>query len=54
VLRFYLPVCAVTVLATTLVMLTRRVPRWTGAVLVLLYFVFVTGGYLGWEDLLVP
>ena len=54
VLRFYLPVCAVTVLATTLVMLTRRVPRWAGAVLVMLYFVFVIGGYLGWEDLLVP
>ena len=49
VLRFYLPVCIVTVLATTLVMLTRKVPRWAGAVLVLLYFLFVFGGYLGWE-----
>ncbi|HXG09801.1 MAG TPA: sodium:calcium antiporter [Gemmataceae bacterium] len=54
VLRFHLPLCAVTVLATTLVMLTRRVPRWAGAILVLLYFAFVSGGYLGWEDLLAP
>jgi cation:H+ antiporter len=49
VLRFYLPVCIVTVLATTLVMLTRKVPRWAGVILVLLYFVFVIGGYLGRE-----
>ncbi|HMO12704.1 MAG TPA: hypothetical protein PKD64_12515 [Pirellulaceae bacterium] len=45
VLNFYLPVCSMTVLATTLFMLVRRVPRWAGAVLVLLYVVFVIGGY---------
>jgi cation:H+ antiporter len=47
VLHFFLPVCALTLLATTMVMLTREVPRWAGAVLLLLYLVFVLGGYLG-------
>jgi len=45
VLTFYLPVCGVTLLATTLFMLARKVPRWAGAVLVLLYVLFVIGGY---------
>jgi cation:H+ antiporter len=45
VLRFYLPVCGVAVLATTLFMLTRNVTRWAGAVLVLLYLVFAMGGF---------
>ena len=48
VLRFYLPLCVVTVLTTTGVMLTRRVSRPAGALLVLLYLAFVVGGYLGW------
>lgn len=45
VVYFYLPMVAVTVLVTTGIMLTGRVPRWGGAVLVLLYLVFVIGGY---------
>lgn len=46
VLRFYLPVALVTVVAISLFMSRRAVPRWAGAVLVLLYVVFVAGGYL--------
>jgi cation:H+ antiporter len=49
VVRFYLPVCGVAVLATTATMLTRKVPRWVGAVLVLLYLTFVIGGFIGGE-----
>jgi len=30
----------------SLFMLTRRVPRWAGGVLVALYLVFVVGGYV--------
>ncbi len=47
VLTFYLPVCGASVLATTLCLLARRVPRWAGAVLVALYLVFVIGGAVG-------
>lgn len=46
VLNFYLPVCLLTVAVVSLFMLTRRVPRWAGAILVALYVVFVVGGYL--------
>ncbi len=48
VLWFYLPVCLGTVVVLSLVMLTLRVPRWAGGVLVALYLVFVAGGYLGY------
>lgn len=52
VVQFYLPICGVTVLATTATMLTRKVPRWVGALLVLLYLTFVIGGYMGgWQAL---
>jgi cation:H+ antiporter len=51
VLRFFLPVCGLTVLAITPVMLTGQVPRWAGAILVLMYLLFVFGGYAGWEML---
>jgi hypothetical protein len=53
-MHFYLPVCAVTVVATTIIMLTKQVSRWAGAILVLLYVLFVVGGYLGWGIPLVP
>ena len=43
---FYLPVCAATVLMTSLVMATRRVPRWVGVALVATYLVFVGYGYI--------
>jgi cation:H+ antiporter len=46
VLQFYLPVTLVTVLFLSLVMLRKRVPRWAGAILVLLYLLFVAGGYV--------
>lgn len=45
VLGFYLPVCFVTVAAITAFMLRKRVPRMAGALLVLLYAVFVAGAY---------
>jgi cation:H+ antiporter len=47
--RFYLPVCGAAVLVTTAAMLTRKVPRWIGALLVLLYLTFLMGGYTGGE-----
>ncbi len=46
VLRFYLPVCLVTVIAVSLLMMTKTVPRWAGGVLVVLYGSFVLGGFM--------
>ena len=46
VLRFYLPVCLMTVIIVSLFMLRQQIPRWAGAVLVGLYLVFVAGGYI--------
>lgn len=45
VLSFYLPVCVGTTLVLVGFMLTRRVTRWAGAMLVLLYGAFFLGGY---------
>jgi cation:H+ antiporter len=42
-LRFYLPVCAGTVLLIALLMWRRRVPRWGGGLLLLVYLFFVVG-----------
>jgi cation:H+ antiporter len=44
VLRFYLPVCLLTIIVVSLLMLRKRIPRWAGAVLVGLYVLFVAGG----------
>jgi cation:H+ antiporter len=44
---FYMPVCAATIVLTSIVMATRKVPRWFGGVLVATYFVFVGYGYVG-------
>lgn len=41
--HFYLPVCAGTVLLIAVLMLRRRVPRWGGALLLLVYALFVAG-----------
>jgi len=41
--QFYLPVCAITVIFVVALLAVRRVPRWAGAVLVLLYILFVAG-----------
>jgi cation:H+ antiporter len=46
VLRFYLPVCFVSVVAVSLFLLRRQVPRRAGLVLVLLYLFFALGGYV--------
>lgn len=47
VLRFYLPFCMGTIVIVSLMMMTKRVPRWAGGLLVLLYCVFVLKGYVG-------
>lgn len=46
VLRFYLPLCFITVIVVSLFMMRKKVPRWAGAVLIALYLVFFTGGYI--------
>jgi cation:H+ antiporter len=46
VLRFYLPLCLLTIIVVSLFMLRRQVPRWGGAVLVGFYLLFVAGGYI--------
>jgi cation:H+ antiporter len=46
VLTFYLPLAFITTALVTGVMLTKRVPRWAGGVLILLYAVFVVGAWL--------
>jgi cation:H+ antiporter len=46
VMRFYLPVCLVTVAFATACLATLRVPRWAGGVLVAAYVVFFAGAYL--------
>lgn len=45
VLGFYLPITIVTVFVVSGFMLRKRVPRWAGGILVLLYLIFVVGGY---------
>lgn len=46
VIRFYLPVCFLTVAFATGCLATLRVPRWAGGVLVAAYVVFFAGAYL--------
>ncbi len=46
VLGFYLPVTFGTVIVVSLFMMTRNIPRWAGGVLVVLYLIFVIGGYI--------
>jgi cation:H+ antiporter len=46
VLTFYLPLAFMTTAVVSGFMLTKRVPRWAGSVLILLYGVFVVGGWL--------
>ena len=46
VLTFYLPLAFITTALVSGVMLTKRVPRWAGGVLILLYVVFVVGAWV--------
>ena len=46
-LGFYLPVCIGVVALTSLLMAFRRIPRWAGALLVVVYAAFVAYGHLG-------
>jgi cation:H+ antiporter len=45
VLTFYLPLAFITTAIVSGVMLTKRVPRWAGSLFILLYAVFVLGGW---------
>jgi cation:H+ antiporter len=45
VLTFYLPVAVMTTAVVSGLMLTKCIPRWAGGVLMLLYVLFVTGGW---------
>jgi cation:H+ antiporter len=45
VLTFYLPLTFITAAVVSGFMLTKRIPRWVGGVLILLYAVFVIGGW---------
>ena len=45
VLTFYLPVAVITIAVLTGFMLTKRMPRWAGSVLVLFYVLFVSGAW---------
>jgi cation:H+ antiporter len=46
VLTFYLPLAFITIALVSGVMLTKRVPRWAGGVLIICYAVFVVGAWL--------
>jgi cation:H+ antiporter len=46
VLTFYLPLAFITTAMVSGVMLTKRVPRWAGSAFILLYAVFVVGGWV--------
>jgi len=46
VLRFYLPICLGTVIVVSLFMMTKKIPRWAGGILVLLYLIFIAGSYV--------
>jgi cation:H+ antiporter len=45
VLTFYLPVAVITTAVVSGSMLTKRIPRWVGSVLILLYVLFISGGW---------
>jgi cation:H+ antiporter len=45
VLTFYLPVAFITITVLTGFMLTKRMPRLAGCVLILFYVLFVSGGW---------
>jgi cation:H+ antiporter len=47
VLHFYLPVALATIVFISLLMVSRRMPRWAGVVLIAAYVAFVTGGFVG-------
>jgi cation:H+ antiporter len=48
VLTFYLPLALITTAVVSSIMLTKRVPRWAGGLLIMFYLIFVVGGWLVW------
>lgn len=46
VIGFYLPLCLLTVILVSLFMMTKRISRWAGGILIIIYMIFVLGGYV--------
>jgi len=46
VLAFHLPVAVATTILVSGIVMTRRVPRWAGVLLVVLYVGFIIGSYV--------
>ncbi|MBD3617809.1 MAG: sodium:calcium antiporter [Gracilimonas sp.] len=45
VMRFYLPFCMVTLIMISFFMMRKKIPRWAGIVLIILYIIFFSAGY---------
>lgn len=45
-LKFYLPLCLITIIVVSLFMMRKKIPRWAGAILIALYSIFFVGGYI--------
>lgn len=45
VLRLYLPLCLVTLIILSFFMIRKKIPRWAGIILIILYVIFFTAGY---------
>lgn len=46
VIQFYLPMALATTVLVSIAMLNKKISRWTGGLLVLIYIAFAVGGYL--------
>jgi cation:H+ antiporter len=45
VMMFYLPLAGLTTVIVSTVVWTKQVPRWAGGVFIMLYVIFVVGGW---------
>jgi len=45
-LLFYFPIVILTMIFISVIMIKKDIPRWTGAVMILLYLIFILKGYL--------
>lgn len=45
-LTFYFPIVLLTILVISLFMLKKRIPRWAGAIFIVIYLVFIIGSYI--------
>lgn len=46
ILKFYLPLCLITTIIISALLLRKEVSRWSGVLLVVLYIIFILYGYL--------